>query len=112
MRRVMKRAWEIVRNLVGDLRAKLSVALKQAWSEFKNVKKEIVKRFDKNGNLDAEFEVNEVGEKDGFYKSYINGEIFVEGQFENGKRVGIWRQYTFDVKGFKEVMYIDGKKVK
>ena len=112
MKKLMKRAWEIVITLEGDLRAKLSVALKQAWAELKNVKKEIVKKFDKNGNLDVEFEINEAGEKDGFYRSYVNGEVFAEGQFKNGKRVGVWRQYTFDVKVYKEVIYVDGKKAK
>ena len=35
MKNVMKRAWEIYRGLVGDKTAKLSIALKQAWSEIK-----------------------------------------------------------------------------
>lgn len=35
MKRVMQRAWTIVRTLIGDLRAKLSVALKQAWAEYR-----------------------------------------------------------------------------
>jgi cell fate (sporulation/competence/biofilm development) regulator YmcA (YheA/YmcA/DUF963 family) len=35
MRNVMKRAWEIYRTLEGDRLAKLSFALKQAWSEIK-----------------------------------------------------------------------------
>ena len=41
MKKVMLRAWEIVRTLVGDLRARLSVALKQAWSEFKEEENEL-----------------------------------------------------------------------
>lgn len=32
---IMRRAWEIVRSLVGSLREKLSKALKQAWAEAK-----------------------------------------------------------------------------
>lgn len=32
---IMKRAWEIVRTLVGTLREKLSKALHQAWAEAK-----------------------------------------------------------------------------
>jgi hypothetical protein len=35
MKNVMTRAWEIYRTLEGDRLAKLSYALKQAWSEFK-----------------------------------------------------------------------------
>ena len=35
---VMKRAWEIYRTLVGDHRAKLSIALRLAWAEKKNAK--------------------------------------------------------------------------
>ena len=41
MQRVMQRAWEIVRTLVGDLRARLSVALKQAWAELKEEENEL-----------------------------------------------------------------------
>ena len=35
MKNVMKRAWEIYRTLQGDRLAKLSYALKQAWSEIR-----------------------------------------------------------------------------
>lgn len=41
MKKVMLRAWEIVRTLVGDLRARLSVALKQAWAELKEEESEL-----------------------------------------------------------------------
>lgn len=34
-REIMVRAWEIVRELVGDLSARLSMAMKQAWEEAK-----------------------------------------------------------------------------
>lgn len=35
MKQVMKRAWEIYRELIGDKIAKLSMALRQAWAEAK-----------------------------------------------------------------------------
>lgn len=35
MRQIMKRAWEIYRTLEGDKIAKLSMALRHAWTEFK-----------------------------------------------------------------------------
>ena len=35
MKKLMKRAWKIAKKLEGDLRARLSVALKQAWQEKK-----------------------------------------------------------------------------
>ena len=35
MKQIMKRAWEIYRELEGDKIAKLSMALRQAWAEFK-----------------------------------------------------------------------------
>jgi len=41
MKNVMIRAWEIYRSLVGDKDAKLSMALKQAWSEKRGVKKDM-----------------------------------------------------------------------
>ena len=34
-REIMVRAWEIARELVGDLSARLSMAMKQAWEEAK-----------------------------------------------------------------------------
>lgn len=34
-REIMVRAWEIARELVGDLSARLSMAMKQAWEESK-----------------------------------------------------------------------------
>lgn len=40
---IMRRAWEIVRELTGDLRAKLSIALRQAWAEAKAAAKATVK---------------------------------------------------------------------
>lgn len=39
-REIMVRAWEIARELVGDLSARLSMAMKQAWEESKNQQKE------------------------------------------------------------------------
>lgn len=39
---IMKRAWEIVKTMVGDTVAKLSYALKQAWAEAKAPADEIV----------------------------------------------------------------------
>lgn len=41
MMNVMKRAWEIYRTLTGDRIAKLSMALRQAWTEVKNVVKSV-----------------------------------------------------------------------
>lgn len=38
-RNVMKRAHEIARNLEGDYRARMSLALRQAWKEEKRMKK-------------------------------------------------------------------------
>lgn len=35
MKQIMKRAWEIYRTLEGDKIAKLSMALRQAWAEYK-----------------------------------------------------------------------------
>ena len=35
MKQIMKRAWEIYRELEGDKIAKLSMALRQAWAEYK-----------------------------------------------------------------------------
>lgn len=35
MKQIMKRAWEIYRELIGDKIAKLSMALRQAWAEAK-----------------------------------------------------------------------------
>lgn len=34
-REIMVRAWEIARELIGDLSARLSIAMKQAWKESK-----------------------------------------------------------------------------
>jgi len=39
MKKIMKRAWQIYRALVGDRIAKLSMALRQAWAEAKAVSK-------------------------------------------------------------------------
>ena len=39
---IMKRAWEIVKTMVGDTVAKLSYALKQAWAEAKAPADEIL----------------------------------------------------------------------
>lgn len=35
MKKIMRRAWEIYRTLEGDHRAKLALALRQAWKEAK-----------------------------------------------------------------------------
>ena len=35
MKHIMKRAWEIYRTLEGDKIAKLSMALRQAWAEYR-----------------------------------------------------------------------------
>ena len=45
MKNVMKRAWEIYRSLVGDKAAKLSMALKQAWSEIKRGVKKVMEGY-------------------------------------------------------------------
>ena len=42
MKNVMTRAWEIYRGLIGDKTAKLSMALKQAWSEIKKGAKKVM----------------------------------------------------------------------
>ncbi|MBQ8296857.1 MAG: hypothetical protein IJX77_03640 [Ruminococcus sp.] len=44
MMNVMKRAWGIYRTLTGDHIAKLSVALRQAWSEVKNMAKKVFEK--------------------------------------------------------------------
>lgn len=36
MKKVMKRAWEIFRTLLGDYTAKIKMALRMAWAEIKN----------------------------------------------------------------------------
>lgn len=111
MKRIMKRAWEIVKTLEGDLRARLSVALKQAWAEARQTK--VSKEYYDDGQLKAEYQVNEIGEKDGVYRTYTrNGALFIEGKFINGKRNGIWKQYNYDTDTIKQVRYINGVKVK
>jgi len=44
MKKIMKRAWEIYRTLTGDHRAKISMALRQAWAEAKNAAKNAAKK--------------------------------------------------------------------
>ena len=64
-----------------------------------------------NGQIKMEYEINETGKKHGIYKTYTrDGNIFVEGQFVNGKRDGIWKQHNGD--SVKEVKYINGEKIK
>ena len=42
MSAIMRRAWEIVRNIAGEIRARLSKALRMAWAEAKQPAGEIV----------------------------------------------------------------------
>ena len=42
-RNVMKRAHEIAKGLEGDYRARMSMALRQAWKEEKRVEKKVIK---------------------------------------------------------------------
>ena len=52
MRNIMRRAWEIYRTLEGDHRAKLALALIQAWSESREsseTPEEIIKKLQAQG---------------------------------------------------------------
>lgn len=44
MKKIMKRAWEIYRTLIGDHIAKLALALRQAWAEAKAAAKNAAKK--------------------------------------------------------------------
>ena len=49
--------------------------------------KKIEKFYHDNGNVKIEYEINEFGEKDGFYKEFHeNGQLKVEVTFFNGKQ--------------------------
>ena len=41
-RNIMKRAHEIARSLEGDYRARMSIALRQAWKEVKEMERNMV----------------------------------------------------------------------
>lgn len=53
MKQIMKRAWQIYRTLTGDKTAKLSMALRRAWNEFKEgtIMKENIAKFIKQYNV-------------------------------------------------------------
>lgn len=74
MRRVMRRAWEIVKTLEGDLRAKLSVALKQAWLEFKEESNEL--SYSEASNM--VYETLEAKYYNLMFFSYEKGDTYVE----------------------------------
>ena len=44
-REIMKRAHEIAKKMVGDWYARLSLALRQAWREAKNMTKELIRKY-------------------------------------------------------------------
>lgn len=56
MMNVMKKAWEIYRTLTGDHRAKLAMALRQAWAETKNVAKKAFDGFARVAKIDNAFD--------------------------------------------------------
>lgn len=56
MMNVMKKAWEIYRTLTGDHRAKLSLALRQAWAETKNAAKKAFDGFARVAKIDNAFD--------------------------------------------------------
>lgn len=60
-KQVMTRAWQIASTLKGDISAKLSFALKQAWNEVKHFELEYTVRGDKV-SFDGDYEVKKVDE--------------------------------------------------
>lgn len=51
----------------------------------------------RNGNVDEDYFLNASGNKNGKYIRYTrNGKVYIQGQYENGKPVGIWNFYSAD----------------
>ena len=96
LRKVMKRAHEIARKLVGDWIARMALALKMAWAE---IKKEVNKAMDgfKRIVLGEEIEYN--GLEHMWGKEVYTGKVEIEKETEKAIYVvfrGVGKEYEID----------------